>query len=106
MKKNFLIAFFTATLFSCTNHDSVPVIASEMPTAALVASKEISIYKYNNSYSGAALGYEFKVKANGYVTGLGCASPAIGNYVLTLYQVDTVNNSGTLIAHLPIAIAA
>ena len=106
MKKNLLFIALIAALSNCTNHDTVPNLISEKPTSSLVESKEILIYKYNNSYSGAALGLEFKVKANGYLTGFGCASPAIGHYTLSLFKVDTVNKIGTLIANLPISIAA
>lgn len=90
----------------CTQHDTVPTMSGEEPASSLVSSKEISIYKYNSSYNGAALGYEFKVKADGHITGLGCASASIGNYTLTLYKVDTVNKSGTQIAKLSISISA
>jgi len=94
-------------VLACSNHDtSAPIIPSETPMSSFVASKTMSIYKYAASYNGAALGYEFKVKANAYVTGLGCASPAIGTYNLTLFQVDSVNKSGKLLTSIPITIGA
>ena len=91
---------------SCHNDSTVPTAPNEMLASSLVASQQISIYKYNSSYSNAALGFEFKAKANGIVSGLGCASPAIGSYTLTLFKVDTVNKTGSLIATQPISITA
>jgi len=107
MTKILPFCFLILIISRCTNHDtSPPILKSETPTSDLVSSKEISIFKYNNSYNGAALGCEFKVTANAYITGLGCASPAIGNYTLTLFKVDTVNGIGSLVASLPIAISS
>ena len=106
MKKNLLFALLVASITACHNDSTVPTAPNEMPASALVASKLISIYKYNIAYNGAAIGYEFKVKANGYVAGLGCASRAIGNYKLTLFKVDTVNKIGSLIASSSIGITA
>ena len=107
MKK--ILAFCLPFLFmlGCSSsHDPAPVVTTEMPCSSLVNSKIISIYKYVGSYNGAALGYEFKIKADGHVTGLGCAVPSIGSYTLTLFKVDTVNKTGTQIAKMPINILA
>jgi len=93
-------------MLGCSTHDTAPVVTGEMPTSSLVASKQISIYKYNGAYNGAALGYEFKVRADGHITGLGCTIPSIGNYIITLFKVDTINKSGTQLAKLSISIAA
>src|SRR5260221_5168815 len=106
MKKVLSFSLLIAIISSCHNDSTVPVAPNEMPASALVASKQISVYKYNNAYNGAALGYEFKVKANGYVAGLGCAAPAIGNYKTTLFKVDSVNKIGSLIASSSIDITA
>lgn len=106
MKKNLALFLSVAIISGCGNHDTAPVFTGEMPASSLVTSKKISIYKYVGSYNGAALGYEFKVKADAHVTGLGCASPAVGSYVLTLFKVDTVNKNGTQIAKMPITISA
>jgi hypothetical protein len=106
MKNIFAFGILSAIIFGCSNHDTNPAVVGETPASALVASKQVSVYKYNGSYNGAALGYEFKVKADGHITGLGCAVPSIGNYVVTLFKVDTINKSGTQIAKLPILVSA
>lgn len=107
MKKIFCPAILLALISSCSSHDTAPpVYPSETPASSFAASKTMPIYKYVGSYNGAALGYEFKVKANAQVTGLGCASPVTGTYTLTLFQVDTVNKSGKLLTSIPITIAA
>lgn len=106
MKRKSLVFFLIAIIWGCSSKDTTPVFTGEMPASALIASKQISIFKYNNSYNGAALGYELKVTADGHVTGLGCASPAIGKYTLTIFKVDTVNKTGSQIALLPIEFTA
>lgn len=107
MKKIFNLVGFACVISACSNHDtSTPVVPSEMPMSAFASSKVMPIYKYVGSYNGAALGFEFKAKANGYVMGLGCAAPAMGTYSLTLFQVDSVNKSGKLLTRVPIIIGA
>ncbi|HTH56184.1 MAG TPA: hypothetical protein VL728_09060 [Cyclobacteriaceae bacterium] len=105
MKRFFYSAIFLFFISGCSSNDtSAPTIPSTMPMSSFVGSKTMPIYKYAGSNNGAALGFEFKVKANAFVTGLGCASPTVGTYNLTLFQVDSVNKSGKLLTTTPITI--
>lgn len=106
MKKNLVLIILTVVIWSCSSKDTTPVFTGETPASALVTSKQISIYKYPGAYNAASLGYEFKIITDGHATGLGCASPALGKYTLTLFKVDTVNKTGTQIAMLPIEFTA
>lgn len=106
MRIFYVFIFLIVLTSACSNKDTTPVFTGETPASSLVASKQISINKYTNSYSGAALGYEFKVNADGHITGLGCAVPSVGNYSVILFKVDTVNKSGTQIAKLSISMSA
>lgn len=106
MKNIFTYSILLLIFFRCSSNDTSPTTKGETPASLLIDSKKILIYKYSNSYNGAAMGYEFKVKADGHITGLGGAVPSIGNYMITLFKVDTVNKTGTQIAKLPISISA
>jgi hypothetical protein len=106
MKKVLSFCLFVLIIVRCSK-DSAPVdMAGEQPASALVASGIISTAKYNAASTVSAMGYEFKTKADGHVTGMGCSSASIGNFALALYKVDSVNKTGSLIASLPIAISA
>lgn len=81
------------------------IITGEKPCSSLVASKSVTTGKYATSYNGS-LGYEFKTNADGHVTGFGLASPVIGIFDLTLYRVDSVSKTGTVVVNQTITFDA
>jgi len=105
MKNWIILAIASITILSCSKDETVTPTIVESPLSTFLSSKTgltFDTFK-SDSYS---LGYEFKTTADGSVTALGCSSTEAGTFALQLYKVDSVNNTGTLVASASIDLTA
>ncbi|NOS94431.1 MAG: DUF4082 domain-containing protein [Cyclobacteriaceae bacterium] len=105
MKNWIILTICSFAIISCSKDETVTPTIVESPLSTFLSSKTgltFDTFK-SDSYS---LGYEFKTTADGSVTALGCSSTEAGTFALQLYQVDSVNNTGTLVASASIDLTA
>jgi hypothetical protein len=96
MKKILILSLFSILSFSCSKESVTPTIVESPLSTYLDAKSGLSFD--TPSASSYSLGYEFKTTSDGNVTSLGCSSTEAGTFALELYKVDSVNNTGTLVA--------
>lgn len=105
MKNWMIFALCSFAIFSCSKDETVTPTIVESPFSTFLSSKTDLTFD-NLSSSSFSLGYEFKTTSDGSVTALGCSSTEAGTFALQLYKVDSVNNTGTLIASASIDLTA
>jgi hypothetical protein len=105
MKNLIILAFTSFVILGCGKDEAVTPTIVESPLSSFLSSKTGLTFDTFSSAS-YSLGYEFKTTADGFVTALGCSSTEAGTFALQLYKVDSVNNTGTLVASASIDLAA
>lgn len=97
MKNRIILVIISLGILSCSKEETVTPTIVESPLSSFLSSKTGLTFDSfsSDSYS---LGYEFKTTADGFASALGCSSTETGSFALELYKVDSVNNTGTLVA--------
>lgn len=103
--KNLLYSLFALVVLTtgCSDDDATPkVLVEETPFSTyLNLNSDLSLETISGSYS---LGYEFKSSASGKVKALGLTAPHSGTFTVQLYKVDSIANTGTLVAEAEVTL--